>query len=97
MKRACHACQFTFRELLTAFRVVACPFSSSIQTRPSMSFPKVIGCVDATALTDCTALPWKVRSRNAKDATMSKEAESAVFFTSMRTDGSSATTMLPAR
>ena len=36
-------------------------------------------------------------SRNAKDAAMSKEAESAIFLVSMRTDGSSATTMLPAR
>ena len=39
-----------------------------------------------------------VRSfRNAKDATVSKEAESAVFFISMRLDGSSAAAMLPAR
>ena len=36
-------------------------------------------------------------SRNAKDTAVSKEAESTVFFISMRTDGSSAATMLPAR
>ena len=36
-------------------------------------------------------------SRNAKDTTVSKEAESTVFFISVRTDGLSAATMLPAR
>ena len=36
-------------------------------------------------------------SRNAEDAAVSKEAKSAVFFISMRADGSSAPTMLPAR
>ena len=34
--------------------------------------------------------------RNAKDAAMSIEAESAVFFISVRSNGSSATTLLPA-
>ena len=35
--------------------------------------------------------------RNAKDAAMSMEAESAVLFISVRSNGSSATTLLPAR
>ena len=64
-----------------------------------MKLPKVIAWFASYHVQDVSMqrLFHLRSSRNAKDAIMPKEAESAVFFISMRTDGSSATAMLPAR